>query len=351
MVRCCLSVLFFSIMYDELIKQQNITHKLSGCGWIGLWLAHVLFQCVSVNRREHGIQAIVAVQGSFNSEHPDTHNVDEIMRLHQSVLTPDKLNTLKTNLSFISQTCLLHRPTVWQQESPSGASPQIRTFIKQIKKNGIISHHHTSHVFVLQLTNKTLLLYICLRRIGFFKIASGYCKMNHQFRQQVQYVQSLYLELFIYFIMHITMSGIRSNSVTTVYHWLKTEPLLELDVSPDSYLFLSVDPILPRTVNCTSCTTETHCVTVIKDISRKVPNILYCMQYIPYDRWTHKLKHTGHVYTRMAPIHMSMQVIVHYGLPDFTWTGSGHSCVRFLNTSSSCVHTHTHARTPIHTKG
>lgn len=217
----------------------------------------------------------------------------------------------------------------------------------------ITSPHVSSQVFlfVLQLTNKTLLLYICLRRIRFFKIASGYCRINHQVRLQVQYVQSLYLELFIYFIMHITMSGIRSNSVTTVYHWLKTELLLELDVSPDSYLFLSVDPILPRTVNCTSCTTETHCVTVIKDISRKVPNILYCMQYIPYDRWTHKLKHTGHVYTRMAPIHMSMQVIVHYGLPDFTWTGSGHSCVRFLNTSSSCVHTHTHAHTPIHTKG
>lgn len=58
-------------------------------------------------------------------------------------------------------------------------------------------------------------------------------------------------------------------------------------------------------------------------------------------------------FTGTVPTHTSIQVVVHYGLPDFTWAYTHGkevvTLVHFLNTNGSCVHTHIHTNT--HTKG
>lgn len=68
------------------------------------------------------------------------------------------------------------------------------------------------------------------------------------------------------------------------------------------------------------------------------------------DEHTHTKSYTAHVKTdvctRTTPTHTAIQVIVHYGLPGPTWAYThGKEVVilwHFLNTNSSCVHTHTY---------
>lgn len=56
----------------------------------------------------------------------------------------------------------------------------------------------------------------------------------------------------------------------------------------------------------------------------------------------------------MVPTHTSMQVIVHSWLPGptrvYTHGGEVVTLVQFLNTPSSCVHTHSHTRKDKHTQ-
>lgn len=57
--------------------------------------------------------------------------------------------------------------------------------------------------------------------------------------------------------------------------------------------------------------------------------------------------------TWTVPTHTSIQVVVHYGLPDFTWAYTHGkevvTLVHFLNTNGSCVHTHKHSHKRIYT--